>query len=62
MDTPIPPSPVPGDRFLIKGQHPFTAFGQFGFGSMDFRVFEQDIYWLNPPLPDGRGFPLRAWA
>jgi hypothetical protein len=26
---------------------PFTAFGQFGVGKLDLRVFEQDIYWVD---------------
>lgn len=42
-----PKSPVPADDFLIPGELPFTAFGQFGEGQMDKRVFEQDIYWVD---------------
>ena len=42
-----PPSPVPSDETLLPGELPFTAFGQFGEGKMDNRVFEQDIYWVN---------------
>lgn len=40
-------SPVPNDKHLEGDLLPFTAFGQFGEGSMDLRVFEQDIYWVN---------------
>lgn len=42
-----PKSPVPADEFLIPGELPFTAFGQFGEGQMDKRVFEQDVYWVD---------------
>jgi len=42
-----PPSPVPSDMNLAEGELPFTAFGQFGEGKMDNRVFEQDKYWVN---------------
>jgi hypothetical protein len=42
-----PESPVPGGANLPEGELPFTAFGQFGEGSMDIRVFEQDKYWVN---------------
>lgn len=41
------PSPVPADEFLMVGEQPFTAFGQFGPGRMDKRVFEQDQWWVN---------------
>ncbi len=42
-----PPSPVPSDEHLWPGEKPFTAFGQFGEGNMDNRVFEQDTYWVD---------------
>lgn len=42
-----PVSPVPSDRDLSEEVLPFTAFGQFGEGNMDNRVFEQDTYWVN---------------
>jgi len=42
-----PRSPVPSDEHLACGELPFTAFGQFGEGKMDNRVFDQDIYWVN---------------
>lgn len=44
---PWPTSPVPSDAHLWPGEQPFTAFGQFGEGSMDNRVFDQDMYWVN---------------
>jgi len=47
-----PPSPVPGDDRLREGELPFTAFGQFGPGWFDLRVFDQDMYWV-----DQHGFP-----
>lgn len=40
-------SPVPSDEFLYEGEKPFTAFGQWGEGHLDLRVFEQDVYWVN---------------
>jgi hypothetical protein len=43
----FPPSPVPADRDLWPGELPFTAFGQFGPGSLDLRVFDQDVYWVD---------------
>lgn len=42
-----PPSPVPSDARLWPGELPFTAFGQWGEGRMDNRVFEQDVYWVD---------------
>lgn len=42
-----PESPVPSDAHLAEDELPFTAFGQFGPDSMDLRVFEQGIYWVN---------------
>jgi hypothetical protein len=43
----FPPSPVPSDRRLWPAELPFTAFGQFGLDSLDLRVFDQDIYWVD---------------
>ena len=40
-------SPVPSDRFLWGDEKPFTAFGQFGEGRLDQRVFDQDIWWVD---------------
>jgi hypothetical protein len=48
----LPPSPVPADARLWPGELPFTAFGQFGEGHLDLRVFDQDVYWV-----DRRGVP-----
>jgi len=42
-----PSSPVKADEFLYDDELPFTAFGQFGEGSMDARVFEQDVWWID---------------
>jgi hypothetical protein len=42
-----PESPVPSDRALWPGELPFTAFGQFGRGELDLRVFDQDIWWID---------------
>ncbi len=47
MISPYPPSPVPSDSDLPEGILPFTAFGQFGPGKLDKRVFEQDVYWVD---------------
>jgi hypothetical protein len=47
-----PPSPVPADARLCPGELPFIAFGQFGDGHLDLRVFDQDVYWV-----DRRGVP-----
>lgn len=41
------PSPVPSDSDLRDGDLPFTAFGQFGPGQLDIRVFDQDTYWVD---------------
>lgn len=41
------PSPVPSDANLWPGEQPFTAFGQFGRGKLDLRVFDQDIWWVD---------------
>ena len=40
-------SPVPSDRFLWGDEKPFTAFGQFGEGKLDQRVFEQNVWWVD---------------
>ena len=45
--TPLPQSPVPSDRHLWPGEQPFTAFGQFGEGRLDLRVFDQDTWWVD---------------
>jgi len=47
MTASYPDSPVPSDDALEDGDLPFTAFGQWGPGNMDNRVFEQDVYWVN---------------
>jgi len=41
------PSPVPDDTNLWEGEKPFTAFGQWGAGRMDKRVFSQDVWWVD---------------
>lgn len=41
------PSPVPADADLWPGELPFTAWGQHGYGQLDLRVFDQDVYWVN---------------
>jgi len=41
------PSPVPSDAVLDEGELPFTAFGQWGEGRMDQRVFDQDVWWVD---------------
>jgi hypothetical protein len=40
-------SPVRSDRYLWADEKPFTAFGQYGEGTLDARVFEQDIWWVD---------------
>lgn len=40
-------SPVPSDTFLWADEKPFTAFGQFGKGRFDMRVFEQANWWVD---------------
>ena len=40
-------SPIPGDAWISADEKPFTAFGQFGYGKLDIRVFEQDIWWVD---------------
>ncbi len=39
-------SPSVDDR-LWPGERPFTEFGQWGYGSLDLRVFDQDTVWCN---------------
>jgi hypothetical protein len=46
IDVFLPESPVPCDKYTTDDL-PFTAFGQYGEGQMDLRVFDQDIYWVN---------------
>jgi hypothetical protein len=41
------PSPVPADRDLWPGELPFTAWGQHEYGSLDLRVFDQDVWWVD---------------
>lgn len=41
------PSPVPADRDLWPGELPFTAWGQHPYGSLDLRVFDQDVWWVD---------------
>ena len=55
MTDAYPVSPVPSDSDLEAGELPFTAFGQWGPGNMDNRVFDQDTYWVNS---DGEAFLL----
>lgn len=47
MSTSWPESPVPADERLTDGELPFTAFGQWGAGRLDLRVFDQDTYWVD---------------
>ncbi len=35
------------DDRLWPGERPFTEFGQWGYGSLDLRVFDQDTVWCN---------------
>ena len=42
-----PESPVPDDDRLLPGELPFTAFGQHGVNTLDKRVFEQGVYWVD---------------
>ena len=42
-----PPALIPTDDDVEAGQRPFTDFGQFGYGHLDRRVFDQDVYWVN---------------
>jgi hypothetical protein len=41
------PALIPGDEDLAAGARPFTDFGQSGYGNIDLRVLDQDIYWVN---------------
>lgn len=47
MTDEYPHSPVPSDADLWPGELPFTAFGQWGEGHLDLRVFDQDVYWVD---------------
>lgn len=40
-------NPVEADKYLSEGEIPFTDFGQGDYGTLDIRVFMQDIYWVN---------------
>ena len=42
-----PPSPVPADRDLWPGELPFTHWGQHEHGTLDLRVFEQSVWWID---------------
>ncbi|WP_143445414.1 hypothetical protein [Janibacter indicus] len=44
---PFEPSPVPSDRDLLPGELPFTAWGQHANGTLDLRVFDQGIWWVD---------------
>ena len=44
---PVQPRPVPSDQDLPDGVKPFTAFGQYGYGHLDLRVFDQDTWWVD---------------
>lgn len=44
---PREPSPVPADRDLWPGELPFTAWGQHEHGTLDLRVFDQDVWWVD---------------
>lgn len=35
------------DRDSQEDVTPFTDFGQFGYGHIDLRVLDQDIYWVD---------------
>lgn len=47
MSDGYPPSPVPGDRDLWPGELPFTHWGQHEHGTLDLRVFDQDVWWVD---------------
>ena len=38
---------MPSDSDLWPDELPFTAFGQWGEGRLDSRVFEQDVDWVD---------------
>ncbi|MHA3838270.1 hypothetical protein ACXR8F_21360 [Terrabacter sp. AAH1] len=42
-----PRSPVPSDADLWPGELPFTAWRQHECGTLDLRVFDQDVWWVN---------------
>ncbi|GAA8845090.1 hypothetical protein DUHN55_15200 [Helicobacter pylori] len=44
---PFEPSPVPSDRDLLPGELPFTAWGQHPDGTLDLRVFDQGVWWVD---------------
>lgn len=44
---PFEPSPVPSDRDLLPGELPFTAWGQHPNGTLDLRVFDQGVWWVD---------------
>lgn len=46
-DATFPPSPVPSDADLWPGELPFTAWGQWAYGRLDLRVFDQDVWWVD---------------
>lgn len=51
---------MPSDQNLWPGELPFTAFGQYGTGMLDVRVFEQSTWWVDRTgqehlLPDMEG-------
>lgn len=41
------PGPDLSDGDLWPGELPFTAFGQWGPGNIDLRVFDQDEWWVD---------------
>ena len=41
------PSPVPGDADPWPGELPFTAWGQHARGTLDLRVFDQAVWWVD---------------
>lgn len=59
MTEELLPSPVPSDSRLLPGELPFTAFGQFGVGKLDIRVFDQDSWWVDRL---GRAHELRQMS
>ncbi|WP_201465293.1 hypothetical protein [Janibacter melonis] len=46
-DDPIEDSPVPSDAHLWPDEQPFTAWGQHPHGTLDLRVFDQDVWWVD---------------
>ena len=47
MSDQYPPSPVPGDQDLWPGELPFTHWGQHPYGTLDLRVFDQGVWWVD---------------